>query len=205
METTVNRGVAAPDDRDLVGRAQAGDREAFDTLLLRHQDTIFNAVLKLVGDHHRALDVAQEVFLRAFRALGRFKGDSAFSTWLYRIALNLCATERARRRRPLEARMLSLDAPSPADGDGRRPDLEPEDRRGSNPGDDVMSVECHEHVQRAIDSLEEEFRSVVVLRDLCDLSYEEMAEILGCPIGTVRSRLHRARLRLEEALRDVAG
>lgn len=203
METAVNRSVRAPEDRDLVAKAQSGDSDAFNALLLRHQDTIFNAVLRLVGEHHRALDVAQEVFLRAFRALPAFKGDSAFSTWLYRIALNLCSTERAKRRRPLEARMMSLDAPT-ADGEGRRTDLEPADR-GSEPGDDAMRSEIHARVHDAIDALDEEFRSVVVLRDLCDMSYEEMAEVLDCPIGTIRSRLHRARLKLEESLRGIVG
>jgi RNA polymerase sigma-70 factor (ECF subfamily) len=203
METTVNRSVTAPDDRALVQKAQAGDRDAFNSLLLRHQDVIFNAVLRLVGEHHRALDLAQEVFLRAFRALASFKGDSAFSTWLYRIALNLCSTERAKRRRPLEARMMSIDAPS-RDGEGRRNDLDPADRR-ARPGDEAMSSEIQARVREAIDALEEEFRSVVVLRDLCDMSYEEMAEVLDCPIGTIRSRLHRARLKLEEALRPVVG
>jgi len=205
METAVDRVVRAPDDQDLVARARSGDRDAFGALLVRHQDTIFNAVLRLVGEHHRALDVAQETFLRAFRALPSFKGDSAFSTWLYRIALNLCSTERAKRRRPLEARMLSLDAPA-RDGDGRRSDLDPADRRPANgPGDDAMRSEIQARVHEAIDALEEEFRSVVVLRDLCDMSYEEMAEVLDCPIGTIRSRLHRARQKLEESLRGVVS
>jgi RNA polymerase sigma-70 factor (ECF subfamily) len=98
--------------------------------------------------------------------------------------------------------MMSIDAPS-RDGDGRRSDLDPADRRSDEPGDDAMKTEIHARVHEAIDALDEEFRSVVVLRDLCDMSYEEMAEVLDCPIGTVRSRLHRARQKLEEALRDV--
>src|SRR5262249_5204397 len=161
------------------------------------------AVARLIGDHHRSLDVAQDVFLRAFRSLGTFKGDSAFSTWLYRIALNLCSTERARRRRPSESGTFSLALPS-RNGDGRRTDIEPPARR-CDPGEYTVRTELQEEVRKAIDSLEEEFRSVVVLRDLCDLSYDEMATLLDCPIGTVRSRLHRARLRLEEKLRHIVA
>jgi RNA polymerase sigma-70 factor, ECF subfamily len=187
-----------PPDLALARAAASGDVSAFDVLVRRHQSAIFNLVLRMVDDSHLAADLAQESFFRAYRAIASFRGESSFATWLHRITVNLCQHARVRRHRQRVHEGRSLDAPLPGGEDDKASDppdltLEPTER--------VLREERERAVREAIDSLDEEQRIVVVMRDLNGLSYEEIAEALGWPIGTVRSRLHRARLLLQHRLR----
>jgi RNA polymerase sigma-70 factor, ECF subfamily len=173
------------EDQGLVRRFQGGDEGAFDELVERHRRRVFSLACRLVGPPE-ADDLAQEVFLAAYRALPGFRGESTFSTWIYRITVHLCS-HHLRRRRP---EMVELEEHH-ADG-----------RREADPLSTALRVELREQVRGAIDRLPYKLRVVVVLRDLHGLTYEEIAQVVGCPIGTVRSRLHYATQKLAENLRQ---
>ncbi|MBI1850824.1 MAG: sigma-70 family RNA polymerase sigma factor [Planctomycetes bacterium] len=185
-------------DVPLARAAAAGDLAAFDTLVRKHQSAIFNLVVRLVDDHHLAADLAQEAFLRAYRAIGDFRGDSSFATWIHRITVNLCHHARLQRRRLRIHEGTPLEPASRGDDD-RKPNDPPD--LSLEPTERVLREERERAVRAAIESLDEEQRTVVVMRDINGLAYEEIAEALGWPIGTVRSRLHRARLVLQQRLR----
>jgi RNA polymerase sigma-70 factor (ECF subfamily) len=193
-----------PLEDEWIRRATRGDQDAFTSLVDRHGSRVFSLALRIMrNDREAAADMTQEVFLRAFRGLGEFTGGSRFSTWLHRIAVNACVTEQ-RKRRALKrtGRTVSLDAPVFGDAeDGLR--IEPV-ARDADPAASVSSRELDVRLRAAVDELPDDMRIIVTLRDLQDLSYEEIAETLDVPIGTVRSRLHRARatlrLRLEGLL-----
>jgi RNA polymerase sigma-70 factor (ECF subfamily) len=172
------------DDAALVVRFQQGDEQAFDVLVDRHRRRVYSLVCRLAppGD---ADDLAQEVFLAAYRALPGFRCDARFSTWLYRISVHVCSHHLRRRRWETD------------ELDEGMPDLEPD----HDPERRALSSELKDRVQRAIDALPYKLRLVVVLRDMHGLSYEEIAGVVGCPVGTVRSRLHYATARLELSLR----
>ena len=180
----------------LIEAARDGDHDAYGRLVTLHQDRVFACVVRHVRDEHAAQDLAQEVFVQAFRAIHSYETRARFSTWLYRIAMNLITSrhrhESAQKRGGGKGR-ASLDAegvPEP-------------DAHGRTPGDQVAAAETGEIVRAAIDELEEEYKSVVILRDLNGLSYEEVAEVLDIAPGTVRSRLHRGRERLREKLKHL--
>jgi RNA polymerase sigma-70 factor (ECF subfamily) len=160
-------------------------------LVQKYQDRLFNTLHHVIGDREEALDVAQEAFVQAFMRLESFQQTSAFYTWLYRIAFNVAASQR-RRRRPV----VSIEHAHEVSGD------EPVDDQ-DGPGERLEQTERIEHVRRAIAALSEEHRVVLVLREMDGCCYESIAEVLDLPIGTVRSRLHRARLQLREYLREV--
>jgi RNA polymerase sigma-70 factor (ECF subfamily) len=168
------------DDRALVTAAQGGDRRALDDLLRRHYDRIFAVCRRLAGNEADALDATQEALLAIVRGLGSYDGSARFSTWAYRVATNACLDElRRRNRRPL-------------------PGL-PEERTPPAPGvDDAIAAKVT--IERGLADLPLEFRTAVVLRDLCGLDYAEIGEILGVPPGTVRSRIARGRAALATAL-----
>jgi len=193
-------GAAAsePSDEELVGRAREGDQGAFSELVKRYQDRIVSAVAQRVSDREHALDLAQEVFVKAYRALPRFEARSSFYTWIYRIAINTSLSYRRKRRRA--GSMLSLDRLG-AGQDGDMHGLVP--APGQSPVRVVEERERAELVRRAIAELDDDFNEVVVLRDLQGLSYDAIADILQCPVGSVKSRLHRARKKLAELLREV--
>jgi RNA polymerase sigma-70 factor (ECF subfamily) len=172
------------DDARLVARFHLGDDEAFDDLVERHRRRIYSLVCRLASPAE-ADDLAQEVFIAAYKALPSFRGDSAFSTWLYRIAVHVCSHHLRKRR---------LDT---SDLDEQQPDS----YHGHDPERSAISSELQQRVRDAIQQLPEKLRLVVVLRDLHGLNYEEIAQVAGCPIGTVRSRLHYATQRLESVLR----
>lgn len=182
-----------PDDA-LVRRVQAGDVDAFDTLVHRHQDRIFNLCLWVIGDRDEAADAAQDAFVRAYRFLPKFRGDSSFGTWVGRIAVNVArdaATRRGRAPRPFstfedEEGEQFFDPPSKA----------------PPPGDAMLRDERRQVVRRALALLPEHHRVVLVLFDLQGHAYEEVAAMLNLPLGTVKSRLNRARAALREALRE---
>jgi RNA polymerase sigma-70 factor (ECF subfamily) len=171
-----------------VEAARRGDHRAFEALVLKYQDRIYRVVQRMVGGSDAVDDLAQEVFIRAYRSLGDFKGESSLYTWLYKIALNLCRNHyRTRGRRPAHE---ELDE---ADGAGL-------EAGGGSPEDEVFRREFWEQLRQGLDALPPEQREAVVFCDLEGMSYEEMAEVMGVPIGTVRSRIFRGRRALQERL-----
>ncbi|MBW7907061.1 MAG: sigma-70 family RNA polymerase sigma factor [Phycisphaerae bacterium] len=182
---------SATSDERLVARAQQGDAGAFEQLVRRHQDRLYNLCLRLSGSRTQAEDLAQAAMLQAFEALPRFEARSRFYTWLFRIAVNLAHSYRRRQRRA----PASLDA---MDGDGGpRPVAE---SWALDPLERIDRAEKAERLGRALAELDEEFRAAVVLKDIEELDYATIAEILEVPIGTVKSRIHRGRMFLRAAL-----
>ncbi len=181
----------SPDDRALIDRSLAGDTDAFGRLVRRHQDRLYGTLTHLLGSPQDALDVAQEAFVLAWQNLASFRGDSAFYSWLFRIAHNAAASFRRRDRRP--SRWL----------DGQR-DLQVDEPADPSPANDpaagMVIDERRLLVQAALADLPDDYRTVLVLKEMDGLSYEEIAAVLDCPIGTVRSRIHRARTELKEKL-----
>jgi RNA polymerase sigma-70 factor (ECF subfamily) len=178
-------------DQALIDRCLAGDAEAFSGLVERHQDRLYGTLVHVLGSPQDALDVAQEAFVLAYQNLNSFRGDSAFYSWLYRIAHNAAVSFRRRGGRTTK----SLDRANELTG------LEPMDESaGANPAGMMEAEERRRLVHVALGELPEEQRSVLVLKELEGMSYEEIAEALDCPIGTVRSRIHRARGELRDRL-----
>ncbi len=198
QETGGAQDPARAADLDAIRRCLAGDREAFGELVERWQDRIHGAVHRMVGDAELARDLAQETFLRAYTGLRSFEGGSSFGTWLYSIALNQVRSEMRKRSALKRHDPLSLDALRGGE-DGRS--VDPPDPAEAAP--DRLATREHCDLLRAeIARLDDDHREVLVLREFQGLSYEEVAEIAGVPVGTVRSRLHRARNELRERLRD---
>ena len=184
------------EDAELVRRTLSDDREAFGELVRRYQNRIFAAIYRILGNREDALEFAQETFLRAFAKLGTFREGARFSTWLYTIALNLTRSELRKRKVRKDVKPLSLDAAAPGEeGRPAEPKVDPE-----SPAETLGRRELFGLALREIEEMEPEMRVVVVLRDIEDLSYEEIAVVVGCPVGTVRSRLFRARRQLRERL-----
>ena len=183
-------------DLELVRRAQRGERGAFDLLVLRYQHKVIKLVARLLRDPTEAEDVAQEAFVKAYRALGSFRGDSAFYTWLYRIAVNTARNAMAsRQRRPLdyEAEL----------SEGEQSTVESRLRHTDTPEATVLSEEIRETVNRAVAALPEDLRTAIILREVEGLSYEEIAAAMDCPVGTVRSRIFRAREAIDRSLHPL--
>ena len=174
-------------DAACVRRLQRGDTDAFEILVRRHDKAIFNLVYRMLGNYDDAAETAQEVFLSAYRAIGQFRGESNFSTWLYRIALNHATT----RRKSTNLRQKRL---VPIDGSDMVDDTQ------LGPAETLEKKELRERVQRALNELEPEDATVILLRDLQDIPYEDVARVLKIPVGTVKSRLHRARRALKTHL-----
>ena len=197
--TAVNVDRTGPPEAELVARCQAGDREAFDRLVLLHQDRVYNAIVRFTGDRERALDLAQKTFLNAFLKIRQFEAKSSVGTWLYRIAINLSISEaRGRKGDPVSLSVVGgRDAEEANDFDPPAP--------GGDPGAPLETRETRAAVQAAIADLDAEYRAVLVLRDIEDRSYDEIAATLGIPKGTVRSRLHRARSELKAKLERIPG
>jgi RNA polymerase sigma-70 factor (ECF subfamily) len=180
------------DDHALVAACRAGDKGAFGVLVQRYQDRLYPTLLRLTGCAEDARDLLQDAFLRAYEKLGRFHGDSSFYTWVYRIAVNLTLSDRRRRR--VSGR--------PASGGDAGPERS-DDPAMTDPSRPLEQAERDALVQKALNALQPDHRAVVVMKDLDGLRYEEIAETLDIPIGTVRSRLHRARSELRERLRCI--
>lgn len=178
------------DDRRLARLAGQGDQEAFARLVERYTGLVYSLAIQRVGNHHDAEDLTQTVFWKVWKALPSFREEAAFSTWLYRMTANT-VTDFLRRRGRREA-PLSLDDP----------DLPQTAHPGPTPTEQVQDTERREALYRAIDSLPEQARTILLLRELQGLSYEEIAAALDLPLGTVRSRLARARSALAKTLRD---
>lgn len=191
-----DEGVAGPSDLELVRRAQRNERGAFDLLVLKYQHKVVKLVARLLRDPTEAEDVAQEAFVKAYRALGSFRGDSAFYTWLYRIAVNTARNAIAsRQRRPLdyEAEL----------SEGEQLNLASRLRDTDTPEATALSEEIRVTVNQAIELLPEDLRTAIVLREVEGLSYEEIAAAMDCPVGTVRSRIFRAREAVDRALKPL--
>ena len=193
-------GHGAEDDWRLVRRVvDDGDLPAFDALVARHADRVYGLIHRHVGDVDHAMNLSQETFFKAFRGLKGFSGECAFFTWLFRIAKNVL-TYAARYDAARPKITVSLDAP-PAGGEGSRGDALPASE--GDPVEYTLQQERRDLVLKAVTALADDFREVVVLRDFEDRSYEEIAELLGLAVGTVKSRLHRARAALAATLRPV--
>ncbi len=183
-------------DQALVERVQAGDRSAFDVLVSRYQHKVVKLVMRYVRDQSEALDVTQEAFHKAYRALPRFRGDSAFYTWLYRITINTAKNHLvAARRRPLDYN-LDLQDSDQYELHGRLKDIDTPERV-------LMSEEIREAVNQAIEALPEDLRTAIMLRELEGMTYEEIATTMECPVGTVRSRIFRARDAIDKRVRPL--
>ncbi len=181
------------EDVELIDACLCGDSASFGQLVRKYQDRLFNTLCHIVGSREEAEDVAQEAFVQAFVKLATFKRNSAFYTWLYRIAFNT-AISRGRRKRP----EVSVDAAREAMGE------EPMDTT-EDAGERVLRRERAVQIRQALTELSDEHRAILVLREMEGLCYDEIAHVLELPVGTVRSRLHRARGQMREQLQEVLG
>ena len=185
-------------DQELVQRVQAGDKNAFDVLIMKYQQRIINVITGFVHDPVEAQDVAQEAFIKAYRAIPNFRGDSAFYTWLYRIAINTSKNHlTARARRPPTSDVDAADATNVYDA--------PELKEFETPESNFVSDELEQAIHQAIDELQEDTATAIKLREFEGMSYEEISEAMECPIGTVRSRIFRAREAIEQRIQTVMG
>jgi RNA polymerase sigma-70 factor (ECF subfamily) len=183
-------------DKALVQRVKQGDRSAFDLLVVKYQHKILNLIMRYVKDPSEAMDVAQEAFIKAYRAVPGFRGDSAFYTWLYRIAINTAKNHLvAVRRRPMNLDFDLLDSES----------FEPFAalRDVDSPEHLALTDEIGEVINKAIKDLPDELRTAILLREIEGMSYEEIAETMECPVGTVRSRIFRAREAIDKKIRPL--
>jgi len=183
-------------DSELVRRVQDGDRTAFDLLVLKYQHRIVKLVSRYVREPSEALDVTQETFLKAYRALPRFRGDSAFYTWIYRIAINTAKNHLVSlSRRPREVDIENAD--------GEPIGLDDLQRSLDTPEHLLLTDEIRETILEAMRRLPDDLREAITLREVDGLSYDEIAQVMDCPIGTVRSRIFRAREAIDERLRPL--
>ena len=184
-------------DLVLVKRVQRGDKTAFDLLVRKYQHKVVKLVLRYVRNPAEAEDIAQEAFIKAYRALPQFRGDSAFYTWMYRIAINTAKNSLASRDRSPIA--YDLDLTDPEESHSVQTKLQDPD----TPEGMALTEEIRRIVNSAIEGLPEELKTAIVLRELDGLSYEEIAAAMECPVGTVRSRIFRAREAIDKRLREV--
>ena len=183
-------------DQLLVERVQKGDKQAFDLLINKYQHRIISLVARYVSDQTEALDVAQEAFIKAYRAIDRFRGDSAFYTWLYRIAINTAKNWLvARKRRPPAT---DIDA-----ADAEQYDMDSRLKEQGTPENELMREEIKRTVFDTISALPDDLRTAIMLREMEGMSYEDIAVTMDCPIGTVRSRIFRAREAIDEKLKPL--
>jgi RNA polymerase sigma-70 factor (ECF subfamily) len=193
---TKEKTSSADADRLLVKRVQAGDQAAFNALVLKYQQRVLKLVSRYVRDPEEALDVAQEVFIRAYRALKGFRGDSAFYTWLYRIAVNAAKNAiGAATRNPVEGG-LDVDDPELMEVQRRMTDEATPERL-------LYTEELKQTINRAIEELPPELRRAILLREVKGLSYEEIAQVMESPVGTVRSRIFRAREAVAQSIKPL--
>jgi RNA polymerase sigma-70 factor (ECF subfamily) len=205
LEIGHHGGRVLPDDTDarLVERLVARDERAFTTLVRAYERRVFAIVLRMIGNRAEAEDLAQEVFVQVFKAIGSFRGESKLSTWIYRIAINLCKNRSKYlrvRHSGQEEQIEALQDHVPM-GDAKRANVANVER----PDEMMAGKQVERIVQNAILELEPSFRECLVLRDVEDLSYEEIGAITGLPEGTVKSRIHRARAQLKELVESALG
>jgi len=183
-------------DSELVKRVQQGDKAAFDILVLKYQQKVVNLISRFVSDQSECYDVAQETFIKAYRALEKFRGDSQFYTWLYRIAANTAKNHLASRSRKTPKYSVDVEDAEHFSGESGLKD-------NTTPESLMLTEEIKQTVYAAIEKLPEDLKSAITLRELEGLSYEEIADVMDCPIGTVRSRIFRARDAIDRELRPL--
>ena len=182
-------------DKQLVARVKKGDSRAFDMLVMKYQHRIMGLIGRYVHDADEVQDVAQEAFIKAYRALPRFRGDSAFYTWMYRIAINTAKNHLVSRSRRPPGTDVELEDAEYYEGGGALRELE-------NPENALFGDELKGVVESAIGNLPDDLRTAVTLREFDGLSYEDIADIMDCPVGTVRSRIFRAREAIDKQVRE---
>jgi len=181
-------------EKDLIEKAKSGDIEAFEQLIISCEKKVFNIAYRMIGNYDDANELAQEVFIKAFRSIKNFKGDSLFSTWIYKITANVCLDELRKRK---NKNILSLDQDIELnDGDVKRQISD----NAPSPDMEVESKEIKTIVNESIQQLPDDYKSVIILRDIQGFSYDEISKIVNCPEGTVKSRLNRARQALKKIL-----
>lgn len=178
-------------DHELVTRFRNGDRKAFDEIVLRYQHRVYSLCYRWLGEPEAAEEVAQDVFLAVFRSLDAFRGESSLSTWIFKVAVNHCRNRRLYRMRRAHGRHDPIDTKPDDDS----PMLEVADETAHSDAGSLRR-EARDLVQQALEGLDDDHRQILILRDVEDLDYEEIADILDIPRGTVKSRLHRARMEL---------
>ena len=183
-------------DQVLVERVQRGDKKAFDLLVLKYQHKVANLISRYVRDQAEVLDVTQEAFIKAYRALSNFRGDSAFYTWLYRIAINTAKNYLAAQSRRPPGDDIEADTAEQMDLGGRLKETGTPERM-------ALQREIAQTIQAALDELPDDLRTAIMLRELEGLTYEEIAQAMDCPIGTVRSRIFRAREAIDVKLKPL--
>jgi RNA polymerase sigma-70 factor (ECF subfamily) len=183
-------------DAELVRRVQAGDAKAFDVLVQKYQHKVINLVGRFVSDHAECQDIAQDAFIKAFRAINSFRGDSQFYTWLYRIAANTAKNYLASRARKSPGYTVDVEDAEHFEGESGL-------KENSNPENLLLTDEIERTIFNAIDRLPDDLKSAITLREIDGLSYEEIATVMDCPIGTVRSRIFRARDVIDKELRPL--
>ncbi len=183
-------------EKQLVKKSLQGDIQAFEQLVLNYQNKIYALAYRYMGNEEDAYDISQEVFLKAYRSLQTFEGTSSFGTWIYRVATNVCLDELRRRKNKIVP--FSLDE-ALATKDGDEVDIEIADK---SPPPDILyeKKEFSQYIQTLLDEMKPEHKNIIILRDIMELSYEEITGVLNCSIGTVKSRLSRARNVLKEKL-----
>ena len=189
--------MAAQDsDQQLVERVQSGDKRAFDLLVLKYQHKIIAVVHRYVRDSADVQDVVQEAFIKAYRALENFRGESAFYTWMYRIAVNTAKNHLISRGRRPPATDVDIDDAEHFSGNDYLQDKD-------TPEDSLLCDQLQQAVEKSIEQLPEDLRTAITLREMEGLSYEEIADIMDCPVGTVRSRIFRAREAIDKVIKPL--
>ncbi|MCF6354415.1 MAG: RNA polymerase sigma factor RpoE [Candidatus Polarisedimenticolaceae bacterium] len=183
-------------DQELILRVQRGDKRAFDLLVLKYQQKVINLISRYVRDSSEAQDVAQEAFIKAYRALPRFRGDSAFYTWLYRIAINTAKNHIVSQSRRPPSSGVETEVAEQMDAGVRL-------QEHATPENFLLEEEIAQTVRQAIDDLPDDLRTAITLRELEGFSYEEIANTMSCPVGTVRSRIFRAREAIDAKLKPL--
>ncbi len=185
-------------DQILVERVQKGDKKAFDLLVLKYQQKVANLISRYIRDPSEVLDVTQEAFIKAYRALPKFRGDSAFYTWLYRVAINTAKNHLAAQARRPPQDDIEAETAEQMDMGTRLKEQDTPERL-------AMQDEVARTIKQAVEDLPDELRTAITLRELDGLSYEEIARAMDCPIGTVRSRIFRAREAIDKKLKPLLG
>ena len=186
------------EDIELVKSFKAEDKTAFDKLVLKYKNRVFNLCYRMLGNYEDANDSAQDTFVKVFRSLNKFRMESTFSTWLYRIAVNTCKNKFASAEYKYKEKMVRIDDPEESDEGSHKMEIRDE---SLSPGSELEKKEKEALIQKAIATLPKEQKTVVVLRDINGMSYEEVAKVTGYNLGTVKSKLARARQSLREKLR----
>ncbi len=187
-------------DQQLVEKVQHGDKRAFDLLVIKYQRRLARLLSRFIRDSAEVEDISQETFIKAYRALPSFRGDSAFYTWLYRIGVNTAKNFLVSQGRKLPATINGFDAEEAENFEGAD-----QLREVNTPESELMGKQVAQTVNQALETLPEELRTAIVLREIEGLSYEEIADVMNCPVGTVRSRIFRAREAVADKLRPLLG